>query len=515
MGKASENFDTIVIGGGLAGLSCAALLAKAGLSVLLLEKNRRLGGYAVSYTIKGHRFDIAIQAIGECDRDGIISRILEETGQENKVDFLPFEPARVYFLDGSDSPWAQAGSWNTIINDLCAGFPGYVKEIRKCYNIWSGILTELERIASDVNSAFGFSRSYPLLARYGGVTLEQFLDDLALPDILKSCLTARSGYCMLPPRKLSLTGFACTEMSYKNGAWLIEGGVERLTKALANAVLEQGGRIKPGTRVTSIVTRDGKVRGVGTKDGLFYSGRYVVAASAARPVFEDLLDRPDLLSARYRGKLSKMEATGSYYIAYYSLPSEAAEGLWPNIEVRIIRRKRLVSGWSPRACYILIPSMVDPSAAPSGYHSFCLSLPCPYGYTLGVKGRHECRSFLEREVEGRFPQLKGKLGFLFDLGPEQLATISGNPFGSAYGWAQTPGQSGIKRLNIKTPVPGLYLAGHWTMPGGGIAGAITSGRLCAGAILKEHSSMKFYGVRNGEKIIFPNRRIPSGQVCQI
>ncbi|MCD6561383.1 MAG: NAD(P)/FAD-dependent oxidoreductase [Deltaproteobacteria bacterium] len=487
MSKTSEKFDAIVIGGGLAGLSCAALLAKAGLSVLLLEKNRRLGGYAVSYTIKGHRFDIAIQAIGGCGRNGIITRTLKETGQENKVNFLPFEPARVYFLDGSDSPWAQAGSWNAIINDLCARFPGYAKEIQKCYNVWSGILAELERIASDENSAFGFSRSYPLLARYSGVTLEQFLDEQpALPDILKSHLAARSGYCMLPPRRLSLTGFACTEMSYKNGAWLIEGGVERLTKVLANAVLEQGGRIKPGSQITSIVTKDGKVRGVKTKDGLFYSGGYVVAASAARPVFEDLLDRPDLLSVRYREKLSKMETTGSYYIAYYSLRSEAAEGLWPNIEVRIMKRRRLVSAWSPPAYYILIPSMVDPSAAPSGYHSFCLSLPCPYGCTLGVKGRRECRTFLEREAEDRFPQLKRKLRFLFELGPEQLATISGNPFGSAYGWALTPGQSDIKRLNIKTPVPGLYLAGHWTMPGGGIAGAITSGRLCAGAVLKGH-----------------------------
>ena len=59
-----EKFDTIIIGGGLAGLTCATLLAKAGLKVILLEKNKRLGGYAVSYTVKGHRFDIAIQALG-------------------------------------------------------------------------------------------------------------------------------------------------------------------------------------------------------------------------------------------------------------------------------------------------------------------------------------------------------------------------------------------------------------------------------------------------------------------
>jgi prolycopene isomerase len=95
---------------------------------------------------------------------------------------------------------------------------------------------------------------------------------------------------------------------------------------------------------------------------------------------------------------------------------------------------------------------------------------------------------VEQAAEAYFPRLRGKLTFLFDLGPEQFEAITGNPKGSAYGWEQTPEQSGIRRLNIKTPVPGLYLAGHWTMPGGGIAGVVTSGRLCARAILQGHKA---------------------------
>ena len=63
--------------------------------------------------------------------------------------------------------------------------------------------------------------------------------------------------------------------------------------------------------------------------------------------------------------------------------------------------------------------------------------------------------------------------------------MTGNPDGSAYGWAQTPEQSGIYRLNIRTPIEGLYLTGHWTMPGGGIAGVMTSGQLCAETIIQD------------------------------
>ena len=134
--------------------------------------------------------------------------------------------------------------------------------------------------------------------------------------------------------------------------------------------------------------------------------------------------------------------------------------------------------------YMMIPSLVDPTAAPAGSHCLCLSVPCRSGSRLGTAGRLKCRRFLEQAATDRFLQLKGEMTFLFDLAPEHFELLSGNPSGSAYGWAQTPEQSGIRRLNIKTPIQGLYLAGHWTMPGGGIAGVITSGRICADTILR-------------------------------
>jgi prolycopene isomerase len=79
---------------------------------------------------------------------------------------------------------------------------------------------------------------------------------------------------------------------------------------------------------------------------------------------------------------------------------------------------------------------------------------------------------------------------MFDLGPKQLASMTGNSFGAAYGWAQTVKQSGLYRLSIDADVPGLYLAGHWTMPGGGIAGVMTSGRLCARRVLLDMTTAK-------------------------
>lgn len=489
MQRSSEIYDTIIIGGGLAGLSCAALLAKSGQRIVLLEKNHQIGGYATSYEVKGHRFDIAVQAIGGCDPDGTIYRVLDALNIRHKVQFLQCEPARVYYFHTSGTPWEQSGFSDRLIQSLSSLFPDQKNAITKCYDVWSGIMNELGSIASPDSSmaAFGFTTSYPLLAAYSDYTVKQFLDELNIPEELQLLITARSGYCMLKPDQLSLIGFACTEMTYSQGAWMVEGGIKQLANAIGESVIENGGRIEKRSKVIRIQTKDGRVESVFTRDGKILSSKRVVVAVAAKPALEKWLDSPHLLPGRYRKKLTAMKQTGSYYIAYYRTCTKAVEGLRPNIEVRFDETNE-TNPWASGVYYLMAPSLVDPSAAPSGSHCICLSVPCPPDAHLSAGDRCACRGFLEAKAAEQFPQLKGELDYLFELGPIHLAAISGNPMGSAYGWAHLPEQSGIKRLNIKTPIPGLYLAGHWSMPGGGIPGVITSGQLCAQTILNDEAN---------------------------
>lgn len=491
MREFTSPYDAVVVGAGLAGLTCAALLAKAGAKVILLEKNRRTGGYAVTYTVKGHRFDIAVQAIGGCDADGAVHQILSKLEVRDQLTFLPCRPARAYYFDHGQTPWLQSGLLNELIASLCEISPNHQRAVETCYAVFSGLMAELSAIAEwhTGNAAFGFARRFPLLAAYSGHTVKQFLDEMGLPPVLQQRITARAGYCMLPPEKLSLIGFACTEITYSREAWIVKGGMANIPKALVSALTAFGGTLKNNAKAAKISTHRGRVTGVQATDGTLYAAPIVVIASAAAPALTHWLDPPGLLPDRYRRKLSAMQLTGSYYIAYYSIPAARGDNLLPNMEISTRQTDKQLFDIA-KSYYVLVPSLVDASAAPPGRHCLCLSVPCAPGNTLGTAQRGRYRHLLEQAFQSRFSFPDGQMDFLFDLEPAQLAAVTGNPGGSAYGWAQIPEQSGIRRLNPKTPVPGLFLAGHWTMPGGGIAGVMTSGKLCAKMILNEKNGLR-------------------------
>jgi prolycopene isomerase len=65
-----------------------------------------------------------------------------------------------------------------------------------------------------------------------------------------------------------------------------------------------------------------------------------------------------------------------------------------------------------------------------------------------------------------------------------MSRYTGNTAGAIYGWDAAP-KSITQRLNMETPVPGLFLSGHWTRPGGGVLAVIISGQMAAKRVFQE------------------------------
>ena len=88
--------DVIIIGAGMAGLTCGCLLAQKGLEVLIIEKNQKVGGCCTSFQKDGFSFDLSVQSVGECQSGGRVWKLLKKLDLLDQIHFIPLEPAREY-----------------------------------------------------------------------------------------------------------------------------------------------------------------------------------------------------------------------------------------------------------------------------------------------------------------------------------------------------------------------------------------------------------------------------------
>src|SRR3989338_191173 len=90
-----DDYDAVIIGGGVGGLTCALLLAKKGARVAVFEKEKQPGGYCSSFSVNGYVFDACVDSIGGLRKNEPLRRIMEEDlGIWDKLDFIELNPLR-------------------------------------------------------------------------------------------------------------------------------------------------------------------------------------------------------------------------------------------------------------------------------------------------------------------------------------------------------------------------------------------------------------------------------------
>jgi len=484
--------DVIIIGAGMAGLTCGCLLARRGLKVLMVEKNQKVGGCCTSFQRGGFSFDLSVQSIGECQEGGRVWRLLKELNLLDQMRFIPLEPAREYYFP--DRKVSQSSRLEIHIENLSLLFPRERKGIAEVYAVLKNIFEEFSMVPYSLNwfEPSSFSSRYPFLSRYKDRTYEELLNEFVSDPFLKTLLSIRSSYALLPPEEISVAGMAGIEMSYFNyGVSCVEGKVEQLPLKMGGALKKMGGQILTDQEVQQILIEEKKAIGVRLKDGQEMRGKAVVSNIDAHYTFSDLIGE-DRIPSGFRSKLKGMKPSLSYFILYLGIEGRLDELSVSNNEVFFEgdlqkEYRSLYENRIPEKApfYLLAPSKVNPSHAPKGKSTLCLSMKAPFHFSpdwnQGVKDELSRR--LIHGASEFIPDLEKRILIKVETTPKTIEQWTRNRWGAAYGWAQIPRQSGIYRLSRTTPIPNLYLTGHWTSPGGGIAGVVASGELTAGAIL--------------------------------
>lgn len=480
-----HRYDVIVIGAGLGGLSAAALLAKAGQQVLVVERQDGPGGCAHTFRRDGRVFDPAIHVIVETQRGRTVDLMLRYLDVRDRCDFVPLLDIYKTVLPGFEL--AVPSGAEEVVEAHARHFPEQRKELQAFFDLHARFFRDATHLSTQVSlrNLDDAVRKFPTFFRYRNLTLGEVLDEFFEDPRVKAVCSSMWPYLGLPPSRLSFYVFSqLMSVLVDGGSHYSRGSFQRLVDALVEALVRDGGELAVSTEVERISVDGGRVRGVRLTDGRELRAPVVISNADARLTFEQLVGE-DHLPARLLRRLQRLEPALSACVLYAAtdLDLVAAGAVHETFVYRHWDHDdtyRDIQAGRPGGMWVNVPTIADPTLAPDGEH--LLILTALAHYDVGRPWSEHKDAFTESvmgDLDRVYPGVSDNLTFTETATPETFERRTLNHRGATYGWAVTPRQVGSKRLAHDTPITGLFLSGHWTQEGPGSFRVLLSGIMTA------------------------------------
>jgi len=490
-----SKYDVIVIGSGIGGLTAASLLAKSGKSVLVIEAHDRPGGYAHGFNRKRYHFDSGVHLTSGCGKRGyqggqVIYKLMNALGIAAQIEFVPVNPfSQACYPDFTVS---LPTTIDDFVSTLGQFFPDEVYGLRNLLDLCLQITEEVakaDEVMADSGLFAQIEEKLPAFNQYRKFTLTEVCQHFINDPKLLSLFATNWPYLGLPPSQVSFVYWAAMLIGYLvDGAYYCKGGFQKYANALVQGLRQNNGAIVYKTWVKKVEIEKQQVRGIVTDSGRQIGADVVISNADMRQTIFNLVGI-EHFPKRYLQRLDRMRHSLSIFAVYIATDL-------PIHEMRFAQEAFCYQSQDHEENFatiergeisfisITMPTLTDNSLAPEGEHVLMLTTLLPYQTCTAWKQLKPVvvEQMLDR-AECYIPGLKEHLLFVDAGSPETMRRYTQNYQGAAYGWDVTPDQIGPGRMSNRSPVPGLYFAGHWTTPGGGVYGVSVSGMQTAQQIL--------------------------------
>ncbi|MFO1341360.1 MAG: NAD(P)/FAD-dependent oxidoreductase [Burkholderiaceae bacterium] len=521
MPASTTDCDALIVGGGHNGLVCAAYLAAGGLKVTVLERRGVVGGAAVTEEFHpGFRNSVAAYTVSLLNPQVIRDLQLAQHGlrvvEREVSNFLPTDDGR-YLKTGPGRSFDEVARFSRRDAEALAG---YGERLEQLADVLRGLVLETPPNVT----AGGWAAALPELlhaARLGGrlrrLGMDLRRDLLALfsasaGDYLETWFESdpvRAVYGFdgivgnyaspyTPGTAYVLLHHVFGEVNGKKGAWgHAIGGMGAITQAMARSAQARGVEIRTDSAVREVLVERGRAVGAVTEDGRRYRAGVVVANVNPRLLYGSLVD-PAVLPEDFRRRMAGYRCGSGTFrmnVALAELPSfrclpGTARAEHHTAGIIIAPTLRYMEqaffdarshGWSRRPIVeMLIPSTLDDSLAPPGQH--VASLFCQHVAPQLPDGRSwdDCREevadLMIATVDEHAPNFKAAVLGRQIMSPLDLERTFGLVNGDImHGALQLDQMFSARPVlghgDYRGPVPGLYMCGAGTHPGGGVTGA--------------------------------------------
>lgn len=478
----THDYDDLVIGAGMAGLTVGALLAKAGRRVLVVEAHDVAGGYAHTFTLKNFRFCAQVHYIFSCAEGESVHTLLSELGVADRVPFLRLDP------DGFDHV-VIAGERVRIPNGLVkyeerlgALYPQWREPLRRYFRTITAISRELSQdgdLPSRLTpwSVLRSAVRYRHLARYARWTLEDFYDHVKMPPRLRALLAGQSGDYLLPPRDVSFILHVALVCGYDRGAYYPRQHFFHFVDTIAETIRSAPGcAILLEHEVDRIHVEGGRVAGISTANGRrFTAARYISNVDPQRTAqlagehhftrSERRLLRYDYSCATFtmylgvKGLDLREHGFGSFNVWHY--PHEDINRMYDDQLVR----HDLSNPW----LFLSTPTLhsPEPGLCPPNHQILEVATACDHERFASMRRRDRRAYNAEKKkireglldiIEASYvPHLRDHLAMRVTGTGATNARFCRAPAGNAYGSALTPENVGVHRRPLRSSLDNLWM----------------------------------------------------------
>jgi phytoene dehydrogenase-like protein len=529
----SENtYNTIIVGGGIAGLTSAAYLSREGQKVLLIEKNSECGGLVNSFTRDGFHFDAGVRALIDA---GIILPMLKNLGIQLEVVKSPVSLGienEIIHIENLDS----LNEYRVLliklypesineIDEVLRSIRKIMKHMDVLYGIENPVFKDLKR-----DRTFILKKLLPWLPKFiftvgkinrMNMPVEDYLGSIVKNPALRDIISQHFF-------KNTPAFFALSYFSLYLDYFYPKGGVGKLSEALKDKIIECGGEINTDTKIIEIKAEKCLVR---DQNNITYKYDNLIWAADLKTLYkiaetEGLLPRIKIKFEDTKNMMLKNRGGDSVFSLFLEVdeslenfreiahghffytPSKLGLGETHREELDSLLNnfknveKEQILTWLDKftrlnTYEISIPGLKDPELVPPGKTGIIISFLAEYDLFNKIQKAGWLDEFI-LEIENRvlsvisdsvYPMLKDKIIARFSFTPLSIENRVGSSEGAITGWSFQKSMPVINKIQISdrsvlTPIPSIYQAGQWAYSPAGVPMSILTGKLAADGVLK-------------------------------
>lgn len=480
-----RHYDAIIIGGGPGGIACAALLAKSGVRTLLLEKNSRTGGKAITIERAGFKYELGPK-LQVPMRGPAFAPLFTELGIDAQFRPIPLDAAAMVYR-------GRSGAYKTKITDQRTGM-----DPTPFFELWE--LNERERGAAAQVLAEMVLMPEETLATLDDVTLHDWLQSRDVPAPLYNYLAMHANASLAEPIDLVAASEQIRilkQIAASGGGGYYVGGFGSLFEAVTASFVASGGELRTRQRVERIVVEDGRATGIATADGVFHAPM-IISNAGIQPTVLKLVGE-DRFEPSYSAYVRALVPGWGFTGVRYFLGQRAmkhcmymvyADDTWWNVE----RFERARAGQIPDEVimFMTVPSNFETTMAPPGKQCIIAGTICspdPEAKEIAALWQK-----MDEMMAKLFPDAWAAVESIDREGPAEVSSMSRDHVlpgqgGECVGIGQIAGQCGALKPSPRSPVEGLYFVGGDAGSGGmGTHQATDSGMKVARMVLEDRAA---------------------------